>query len=496
MSMPAPFDLRIWNRHAILSCDEMRRAESLSCARGDHDFWGLMQVAGRAVAGAVIERYTMRRVLVMCGAGNNGGDGYVAAQALREAGWDVRVGALSAPRAHEAQKAAATWMGPVETLSPVLLDGTDLVIDALFGTGLTRPLEGLAAQMVDAVNARNIPVVAADMPSGIDGNTGRMLGAAFKAEVTVTFFRKKRGHVLLPALAQCGEVIVADTGMYADVLNEINPVIAENDSALWFPLQQKHEVQNNKYDRGHALLFGGPVMTGASRLAARAAQRMGAGLVTLAAPLEAWEIYAEALESVMVRPLRTPDDEAELLANPKINAILIGCGLGRDEGRREQILRVLATRKPCVLDADALSVFAEAPDFLLQNLHENCILTPHEGEFMRLFGDSGADKISKTQNAAQKAGCLVLLKGVNTTIAHPNGSLVVNLNAPPWLATAGAGDVLAGMILGLVTAGMPVFPATCAAVFYHGAAAQAFGVGLIAEDLIDQIPALLKATLE
>ncbi len=490
-----PFDPEIWNRHALLTCEEMRRAEALSVARGPRSFYDLMKEAGKAVAQAVMDRYPKGRVLVMAGTGNNGGDGYVAAQALRDAGWNVRVGSLGKPTTPDADRAAWTWRGETVPLALALLDEADIVIDALFGTGLTRPLEGLAAELVRALGARQIPVACADFPSGIDGDTGRVLGAAVRAQLTVTFFRKKRGHALMPGLERCGEILVAETGMHQDVLDESTPVTAENNRELWEGLLPKPEAEGHKYSRGHALIFGGPVMTGASRLAARAAQRMGAGLVTLAAPKEAWEVYAKALESVIVQPVAAMEACRALLEDERRNAVLIGPGLGLEPEKKDLILAVLASRKPCVLDADALTLFAEEPELLFKALHEDCILTPHEGEFSRLFGsriDPAADKISRAQKAAKMAGCVVLLKGADTVIASPDGFAVVNLNAPPWLATGGAGDVLAGMILGLVAAGMPAFAAACAATHIHGAIATAHGPGLIAEDLVDGISSVLK----
>ncbi|MDD3181605.1 MAG: NAD(P)H-hydrate dehydratase [Alphaproteobacteria bacterium] len=494
MSLSPKIDSSIWNAHALLTCEEMRRAEALSVARGSHSFFDLMQVAGRAVAQAVMDRFAQGRVLVMCGCGNNGGDGYVAAQALWQAGWPVRIGTLGAPTTVDAQKAASFWEGETLLLSPALLDEADLVIDAMFGTGLTRPLEGLAAQMVDAVTTRNLPVVAADMPSGINADTGAVLGCAVQAQVTVTFFRKKRGHTLLPALAHCGDVIVADTGMHADVLDEINSIVAENDSALWGSLQPKCEVANHKYHRGHVLIFGGAEMTGASRLAARAAQRIGAGLVTLAAPSAAWEVYAKALESVMVRHCDDLSAAQEFLDNSKIDVVLLGPGLGFDDEKRALVLAALKTRKPCVLDADALMLFEKESSILFDSVHKNCVLTPHQGEFKRLFGQfccESEDKITQTTRIASRIGCIILHKGGDTVISEPNGRAVVNTNAPPWLATAGAGDVLAGLIVGLMAGGMPPFEAACAGAYRHGQAACRFGRGLIAEDLIENIPSVL-----
>lgn len=489
---------KTWHPHALLTCEEMRRAEALDVALGQRSFYDLMQVAGRAVAQAVMDRFAPpARVLVLCGCGNNGGDGYVAAETLRRAGWAVRIAALGAPTTPDAQKAAAAWGGATPLpFDPALLDEAHVVIDALFGTGLTRPLDGLAAQMVGAVNARNLPVIAADMPSGINGDTGAILGCAMKAVATVTFFRKKRGHVLLPALGVCGEVSVADTGMNPDVLDQINPLSYQNDSQLWSALQPTPEVSGHKYNRGHALVFGGEELTGASRLAARAAQRMGAGLVTLACAPAVWEVYARALESVMVRKVATVSEIEEIVSNPKITSLLCGPGLGLDAAKRDLVLAALKTRKPCVLDADGLILFAENPQILAESLHENCVLTPHSGEFQRVFGcfcDESDDKITQTCAVAAKIGCVVLQKGADTVISAPSGISVVNSNAPPWLATAGSGDVLAGMIAGLLAAGMPPFEAACCAAYRHGQAAQICGQGLIAEDLVATIPQTLRA---
>lgn len=498
MSPSPKIDPHVWNAHALLTCEEMRRSEALDVARGCHSFFDLMQVAGRAVARAAMDHFPRGRVLVLCGCGNNGGDGYVAAQALLQAGWNVRIGMLGAPTTDDSKKAASFWQGETLPLEPSLLDDADLVIDALFGTGLTRPLDGMAAQIVQDVTAREIPVIAADMPSGINGDTGAVLGCAFHAKVTVTFFRKKRGHALLPALAHCGEVIVADTGMDADVLNQISPTVADNDSALWRSSQPKLEVQNHKYDRGHLLVFGGDELTGASRLAARAAQRMGAGLVTLAAPSAAWDVYARALESVMVKRCDTLEQAQDLMANPKITALVLGPGLGLQEDKRALVLAALHTRKLCVLDADGLMLFEKEPVILGDSLHENCVLTPHQGEFARLFGPLCAetgDKPTQTAGISARLGCVVLHKGADTVISSPSGLSVVNNNAPPWLATAGAGDVLAGMIGGLMASGMPAFEAACAGAFRHGQAATRFGQGLIAEDLIEMIPHLLRENL-
>lgn len=272
--------------------------------------------------------------------------------------------------------------------------------------------------------------------------------------------------------------------------------IPRNSPELWLPLFPSPKREGNKYDRGHALIYGGAIMTGATRLAARAAQRIGAGLVTIAAPQSAFPIYAEALESVIVQPADGLKEWQKLLDDVKKDTLLIGPGLGIGKFESELVLAALETRKPCVLDADGLSNFAGNAEELFAHLHAACVLTPHEGEFARLFGariDAEAEKLARACAAAKIAGCTVLLKGAETIIATPEGRAIVNANAPPWLATAGAGDVLAGFILGLVAQKMPVFEAAAAAAWLHGVVATAFGgPGLIAEDLIDGLPAALK----
>lgn len=275
--------------------------------------------------------------------------------------------------------------------------------------------------------------------------------------------------------------------------------LTPNKPSLWLSRFPFPKPEGHKYDRGSALICGGSVMTGATRMAARSAQRVGAGLVTLAAPKSAYAIYAEALESVIVRAADRLNEWKELLDDKKYSAVLIGPGFGIGAEQREYVLAVAKSGKPCVLDADALTNFEKDPDTLLSQLHATCVLTPHEGEFARLFGrsiDGNLDKVERTQLAAKQAGCIVLLKGHETIIAQPDGEAIINTNAPAWTATAGAGDVLAGLILGLVAQHMPAYWAAAAAAWIHGQSAANFGPGLIAEDLIDGIPGVLRGLSE
>jgi len=469
----------------------MEEADRLTAAAGTPGT-ELMHHAGLAVAREATQRWSTRPVAVLCGPGNNGGDGFVAASALAARGWPVRVGLLGSRERlrGDALFHAERWTGTVEPLDVRVLDGAQLVVDALFGSGLSRPLGAEVLPMLEAVAARRLPVIAVDVPSGIMGDSGESLGA-IAADCTVTFTRKKPGHVLLPGRELCGHTVVADIGTPASVLERIAVDTWENDPALWRERLPRPKAAGNKYTRGHALLCGGYPMSGAARMAARAAARAGAGLTTIAVPEAALEVYAAALTSIMVRPLSKPDDLKHLLADSRFTALLIGPGAGVSNETRERSLAMLATGRPVLLDADALSAFAQDPKALFAALNQRCVLTPHEGEFARLFTIAG-DKLARARAAARTSGAVVVLKGADCVIAAPDGRAIINSNAPPTLATAGSGDVLGGMILGLLTQGMESFSAAAAAVWLHSAAAADFGPGLLAEDLPDLLPPVLR----
>jgi hydroxyethylthiazole kinase-like uncharacterized protein yjeF len=477
---------------ALLSPQEMARADAFALASG-LSIEALMRAAGEAVAAAITARWPPRKVLVACGPGNNGGDGFVAARALREAGWPVRVALLGDRASLKGAAAyhAARWTGPVATLSPAEVGDAELVVDAIFGAGLARPLTGVAAETLVAVAASRIPVVAVDIPSGVDGATGAVRGVAAAADLTVTFFRKKPGHLLLPGRRLCGDTLVADIGIPAEALAEIAPTTYENGPALWLDRYPWPKLEDHKYRRGHALVAGGETMTGAARLAARAAARMGAGLVTLAAPHAAWPVYASALTSVIVRSIGGVEDFKALLEDARRNVILLGPGGGTTLALRETVLAALATRRSVVLDADGLTVFADAPATLIGAIAGPTVLTPHEGEFARLFSIAG-DKLTRARAAAASSRSVIVLKGPDTVIAAPDGRAIINANAPPDLASGGTGDVLAGMVTGLLAQGMDTFDAAGAAVWLHGEAGQAVGPGLIAEDLPAVLPGVLR----
>ena len=478
----------------LLSVAQMAAADGAAIAGGISGET-LMEAAGVAIAEALRERWTARPLTVLCGPGNNGGDGFVVARHLVGAGWTVRLALLGDRAALKGDAAimAARWEGPVEALDSELLDGAELVVDGLFGAGLTRPLDGVAREVIEGIATRRLDCVAIDMPSGIDGDSGAIWGAAAQAKLTVTFFRRKPGHLLLPGRALCGEILVADIGIPEAVLEPIAPTLHANCPRLWGEAFPWPGPQDHKYSRGHAVVVGGGIeTTGAARLAARAALRAGAGLVTVACPPAALMVYAQALEAVMTRSIAEPDGFAALLADERKNALLIGPGNGVGEVTRKRVLASLAANKACVLDADALTSFENQPDELFSSISSPCILTPHEGEFRRIFACEG-DKPSRARAAAAKSGAVVLLKGADTVIAAPDGRLAINDNAPPELATAGSGDVLAGIAVALLAQGMTAYDAACAAAWLHGDAAARFGPGLIAEDICATLPVALAS---
>lgn len=455
----------------------------------------LMERAGRAIVRAITARFPPSPTLVLCGPGNNGGDGWVVARRLEALGWPVRVASLVDPvrLKGDAATAFARRAGPWSTELPAELDDRWLVVDALFGAGFDRPLDGTARAWVERIARLGGPVVAVDVPSGLDGASGAVLGAAAPARLTVTFCRPKPGHLLLPGRALVGELVVADIGIPDAVVAAIDEGLRRNEPSWWGPLLPLRDASAHKYRFGHAVVVGGPAhATGATRLAARAALRAGAGLVSVAARPDALPIYAAALTTVMTKPCADADGLDRLLADPRFNAWLIGPAAGIGEATRSAVLRLARAGRPLVLDADALTTFADDRSALLEALHGGCVLTPHDGEYARLFAHEG-DRLARARAAAAESRAVVLLKGADTVVAAPDGRAAILAAAPPALATAGTGDVLAGLILGLLAQGVPAFEAAAAGAWLHARAGELAGPGLIAEDLPERIPAALAA---
>ncbi len=477
-------------RLVLLTPEEMGRADRLAIAGGVAGA-ALMEQAGRGVADAVAARHPPSRVLVLCGPGNNGGDGFVAARHLAAKGWPVELALLGQREALKGDAAhhAALWDGPVRPLSPGLLKDAEIVVDALFGAGLCRPLSGAAADVVAALGEYPIPVYAVDVPSGLAGDSGQILGTlAVSATMTVTFFRKKPGHLLLPGRGLCGTTLVVDIGIPSAVLDEIAPQTWENAPSHWHRQLPRRRPESHKYHFGHGLVSAGPELVGASILASRAALRVGAGLLSIACRRKTFPIFLGAIPSAMARVVGDESDFGRVLADRRINAVLIGPGAGIGPETRARVLSALRLDKKVVLDADALSAFAEDRAALEVQSKADLVLTPHEGEFKRLFPDLKGDKLTRARAAAARCGATLLLKGADSVVAAPDGRAVINANAPPWLATGGTGDVLAGLVLGLLAQGMQGFEAAAAAAWIHGRAGSLCGPGLLAEDLPGQVP--------
>lgn len=528
----------------LLTATQMRAIEQAAIEGGEVTGLDLMERAGRGVVEAVFEAWPALaqgafRALVLCGPGNNGGDGFVVARLLAEEhGWlvDVYLYGEAEKLPPDARLNYERWcaIGEVRSLTDLERQtyvlqsvedaGKTWIFDAIFGTGLTRPIGGELADVLGPLSKMSVgerpAIVSVDLPSGVCSDSGRILGLALPSEMTVTFHLPKRGHYLASAANGTGSLQVVDIGLPHRLPHPLKsvPLVASSEDEgreTWLLCGKdrtpRNVVTNHKYDHGHALILtGGSGKTGAARLAARGALRIGAGLVTLGVPGSAQMEVAAQITALMLRRIDGAEALAGALQDARLNALCLGPGLGVDRaGELVETALSAAHRPAVVLDADALTAFAEAPEVLFDLLHDRCVLTPHGGEFARLFPDIAArlaetptrgpaySKVDATRAAAERAGCVVLYKGADTVIASPFGACVVNSahydRAAPWLATAGSGDVLAGFITGLLARGLSPMDAAQTGAWLHVECALTFGPGLIAEDLPEQLPAVFRA---
>jgi NAD(P)H-hydrate epimerase len=482
----------------ILSNEQMAAADRITIESGTAGAV-LMQNAAQAAVDIIQERYSPQKVKILCGPGNNGGDGFVIAKILKKLKWDVSVYGLVSKKQlkGDALNAASAYDDKVYEFSDLKISEDDLIIDAVFGTGFSGEFKEPASEIFEALSEISPDVIAIDIPSGVNGSTGAACRFAVNACLTITFCRKKFGHVLLPGKQHSHEVIVCDIAIPDEAVMEAGFDAFENNPEIFESYLGGKEMGGHKYSAGHAVVFGGAVMTGAALMAADAALHMGAGLCTIAGNASSADVYRSYKPNIMYEPIAHFEDFPAHLEDERRNVFLIGPGAGLDEPEdlKRAVLESLARAqdRQCILDADALSVFSDNPVQLFKALGPNCVLTPHEGEFKKLFPDLKGDKFSRARAACDESGAVIVLKGSDTVICAPDEKYsVINNNAPPALATAGSGDVLAGMILGLMARGIPAYMAACAGVFLHGECGNHYGIGLTAPDIINKIPEVLR----
>jgi len=481
----------------ILSVDGHRTADSTAVANGIRVI-DLMESAGEAVAKEIILGWSARKSVILCGPGNNGGDGFVVARLLANAGWPVTIALLVEADTYrgDAAEMLTRWDGPVISMSDVSPSGFNLFVDAIFGAGLSRPLDDEALRLARDLVEVDVPIVSIDVPSGVQGDTGRYKDIAIRADLTVTFHCLKPAHCLQPGRASCGEIVLADIGIPGSRRVDQKTVGELNTPALWPQLPGGHSVDTHKHRKGRlCVVSGGATSTGAARLAAMSGLRSGAGLVTLLSPPAAIQVNAMNATAIMLKRFEDAEGLIDALDDRRATATVIGPGGGVGEDMRQMVVAATSRDGALILDADALTSFEDDPEHLFQHLRLDDVLTPHEGEFARLFPDlmaSETNKIERAQVAAKQAGCVVVYKGADTVIASPDGRNRVNVHASKALATAGSGDVLAGMIGAFLAQGKDSFDAASAAVWLHGEAGIRLGEGLICEDLPEILPAIFS----
>ncbi len=476
---------------SVLTTVEIRNAEKKTINSGLTSELELMQRAGQMAAEKIVKHCGAKPTLVICGPGNNGGDGFVVAQSLFQKGWDVTVASFKNidDLGITAKAVARRYEGKIVPLSldQVKNKNSEIIIDALFGIGLSKPISKELSDIIDYVNKSGCKTISIDISSGIESDSGKILGNTFNPELTITFIAKKPGHLLLPGRAHSGKVLLCDIG-----IKDNSSLCYENTPKLWLSKLPRRDFYSHKYSYGHSVIIGGEEIVGAAKLASKAALRIGSGLVTLLSPPSVFPIYASSLDSVLV----SRDTLDSHLRDSRKHTYLAGPGNGVSEKTKTNILSILKAQKNCIIDADGITAFSEDRDTLfkaIRNSNSNIVLTPHQGEFKRLFPSlSDKNKLEAAREAARMSSAVIVYKGADTVIASPDGKGVINTNAPPTLATAGSGDVLSGIITGLVAQGMNGFEASSAGVWIHGASADLHGEGLISEDIIDKIPSILQ----
>ncbi|MBL41089.1 MAG: bifunctional ADP-dependent NAD(P)H-hydrate dehydratase/NAD(P)H-hydrate epimerase [Rhodospirillaceae bacterium] len=482
------------NQYGVITPKDMYDFDNKSIKLGITSL-ELMENAGRAVSDNIRKNYKKSHVLVICGNGNNAGDGFVVAKNLREANWPVKVMLINDTVFSKDTSSMLERWGKNDLIKYSIdeIYSAEIIVDAIFGSGLNRPLNSFNLEVVSSINASKAKVISIDLPSGVNGETGDILNSAVIADSTVTFIRKKIGHLLLPGKQFCGEVYVENIGTQKSIIENFKFNYFENNPNIWSKGIKLPNLYSHKYQRGFSVINSGKLgSTNAAKLAAESALRIGSGVVAICCVRECINSFTASKSSLIIKESNNIVQFIQTISDPRCTAVLIGPGNGINDHTYNCVIEARKLMKPCVIDADAISVFKNKPNVLFDIIDQDCILTPHEGEFERIFPNLKGNKIERVKEASKISGAIIVLKGSDTLISSPDGRVIINSCAPPTLATAGSGDVLAGIILGLLSQGTDPFLGTAAAVWIHSISARLFGFGLIADDLVDLIPKVLN----
>ena len=454
----------------------------------------LMNNAGKLSAKYINKNLPKKNILVLCGTGGNGGDGFITGNELKKYKWNVTISIIGDIEkiTGDSLKAYKKLKIKNTNFNDINLDNIDYVIDAIFGIGLNRNLDNEYIKTIEKINNKKLPVIALDIPSGVNSDNGTISNATFNCFLTLTYSAYKLGHYLLPSAEKCGKIVLLDIGIPKPLIKNTKPVINLNSPSIWKDKIVWPKVNDHKYSRGCIVIIGGPKeMTGAARLAAKAAQRAGSGIVILACDKNSSDIYYRTLTSQIVKSYRNIPELKNIIKDKRINSVVIGPGLGINN--KNVVKNVLKHSNNIIIDADAITCFQnDIKSFKDLIRNKTVILTPHEGEFKKLFPNIKGNLVDKAIYAAKKLNSIIVLKSANTIIASQNNHVILNKYGSRWLATAGSGDVLAGIIGALLSNGMDAFHAAAFGVWIHSSAGIYFGPGLIAEDISDLIPKIYK----
>ena len=484
----------------LVTKNTMLTVEKKYISQNNIKSYDLMKKAGSAFAKIIIGNFPKSKVLFICGKGGNGGDGLISACILKKKGWPVSFVLTDIPKnlSKDTSKALDKLKLSPQNFSDLKIKSFDLIVDAIFGIGISRKITGIEKSIISKINSSKVPIIAIDIPSGVNSDTGEIMGVATNCSFTVTFSRAKIGNILLPGYKNNGHLKIVNIGIPNSYFSKYKPEILTNIDKIWKNKIIFPKIDAHKYLRGYTLIIGGPKsMTGASRLAALAAQRAGSGIVVVAVSKNSENIYFSSLTSQIIKSYRNLKEFRSILDDPRINSIVIGPGLGQGKKTISKMKIIFERKRRAVIDADAISSFQNNIDLLKKiTSGSDIVYTPHEGELLKLFPNIKGNAIEKSIYAANNLNSTFVLKGPNTLVSNKKtDKIIVNIPGARWLATAGSGDILAGIIGALMATGVESFTSAGLGVYIHSESGKVGGPGMIAEDLINIMPSILKKLL-